>query len=194
MLHGFELVDIFTDEAVSGARPFRERPAGAKLWAALQPGDTIVALKLDRAFRDIQDATTMLADCREAGYGMVLADLGTDDVTRGSVSGLVFNLLASVSDFERQRAGDRIRDAKSSLKARQRFLGGQTPFGHVLVEKNGERCIKADTELRDYVLGMRARSFSASMIIASLKVERGIKVSPPTLYKYLSQQAQQQAA
>lgn len=194
VLHGYDLVEIFIDEGVSGSRPFRQRPAGARLWAALRRGDTCVALKLDRAFRDVRDASTTLADCREAGYGLVLADLGSEDVTRGSVSGLVFNLLASVAAFERQRAGERIRDVKTSQRGRGRFLGGvSAPFGFRVIERDGGRYVEADEELQGKVLALRAREFSGRQITAEL-AKVGVVASHASVLKFLKAHSMAAAA
>jgi DNA invertase Pin-like site-specific DNA recombinase len=43
------------EPAVSGAVPLAERPEGGKLWNQLRRGDTLVAVKLDRAFRSSSD-------------------------------------------------------------------------------------------------------------------------------------------
>lgn len=46
----------FVEHGVSGSGPFAERPEGAKLLATVRAGDTVIAAKLDRAFRSALDA------------------------------------------------------------------------------------------------------------------------------------------
>jgi hypothetical protein len=43
------------EPGVSGGVPFQVRPAGGRLWAELQRGDTLAAWKLDRVFRSASD-------------------------------------------------------------------------------------------------------------------------------------------
>src|ERR1700690_1908599 len=52
-------VQIYTDAGVSGAVKLAFRPAGAELLAAMAPGDTVIASKLDRMFRSAGDAIAM---------------------------------------------------------------------------------------------------------------------------------------
>ena len=145
VLNGLELATIHTEEAVSGSVPFRKRQEGAKLWAAPQPGDVIVSTRLDRAFRDTEDALSVLEACRKRGVGLILLDLGHQDLTDGAVAKLILSLIASVSSFERDRCAERIKSVKSSQKARGRFLGGNSaPFGFRVVERDGARYVEAD--------------------------------------------------
>ena len=47
-MHGLALARVFLEQGVSGSVPLGERPAGRELVAALQPGDAVIAAKLDR--------------------------------------------------------------------------------------------------------------------------------------------------
>ena len=49
--HGLTLDRVFVEDGVSGAVPLANRPAGGALLALLEPGDVVLAAKLDRAFR-----------------------------------------------------------------------------------------------------------------------------------------------
>jgi len=53
---GWELAATFTDAGVSGSTPLGKRPQGARLLAALRPGDTIICSRMDRMFRSSLDA------------------------------------------------------------------------------------------------------------------------------------------
>jgi hypothetical protein len=56
MMHGMTVDRIFVERGVTGAKPIGQRPEGAKLLAMLQPGDVVIAAKLDRLFRSALDA------------------------------------------------------------------------------------------------------------------------------------------
>ena len=139
---GFELAHIYVEEAVSGSVPISQRPEGARMLAAVRDSDIIVSLKLDRCFRDVADASATLANLQRRGVGLYLKDLG-GDVTASSVSALVFNLLASVAAFERQRISERTSEAMRLVmpascarrKAEGRHMGGLTPFGFTKVDR-----------------------------------------------------------
>lgn len=131
---GFALAQIFIEIGVSGSVPISQRLQGKALLEAVRAGDVIVSLKLDRCFRDVADASATLADLQQRNVGLYLKDLG-GDVTASSVSNLVFNLLASVAAFERQRIGERTSEAMkvscAQRRADGRAMGGKrAPFGY----------------------------------------------------------------
>jgi DNA invertase Pin-like site-specific DNA recombinase len=64
---GVSLDAVHVEAGVSGAVPFHDRPEGAKLWAGLQAGDTLVAAKLDRMFRSASDCLAVSRRSRRAG-------------------------------------------------------------------------------------------------------------------------------
>jgi DNA invertase Pin-like site-specific DNA recombinase len=69
------------DAGVSGSVPIDERPAGSVLIKALQPADTLIVAKLDRAFRSALDALQIAEQFRKASISLIIADIGTDPVT-----------------------------------------------------------------------------------------------------------------
>jgi DNA invertase Pin-like site-specific DNA recombinase len=174
-LEGLDLVQVFVEEGVSGGKPLAERPEGAKLMAAVQAGDTVLALKLDRLFRDVGDAANTLAEFKRIGVALWLRDLG--GLVTGSVGALVFNLLSSVASFERERIGERIRDTKRALKTKGRFVGGSVTFAHTVeTREDGERYLVADTKIIESMKDLQAKGYSTRLIAGHL-AQQGIKVS-----------------
>jgi putative DNA-invertase from lambdoid prophage Rac len=129
---------IFSDQGVSGSIALGSRPQGQQLLAALQPGDTVIAAKLDRMFRDTTDALVQARALREIGVNLVLLDLGTDSVTAANGSGtgkLLFTCMAAFADFDRDRIRERSLEAKAALRARGLFAGGTPPYGFRVVKE-----------------------------------------------------------
>lgn len=127
-LEGFDLVEIYTDPAVSGSVPLARRAGGQALLSALRAGDVVVGVKLDRMFRDAHDAAGTLKSLKKRCVGLYLRDLG-GEVTASNVSALVFGLLSNVAEFERSRISERISEVKRIQRAQSRFLGGCVPLG-----------------------------------------------------------------
>jgi putative DNA-invertase from lambdoid prophage Rac len=75
---GTKVDRLFVERGVSGSRPLRERPEGAALLAALQPGDTVITTKLDRMFRSAADALNVLDGIKAKGIALHMIDLGGD--------------------------------------------------------------------------------------------------------------------
>ena len=129
MQQGWELDRTFTERGVSGSKPLADRPQGKRMLAKLQPGDVVVAAKLDRVFRSALDALQTCQDFRDRGVALHLLDLG-GDVTANGMAGLFMKVAAAFAEFERDRVAERVRDVKADQRARGRYLGGKVPFGY----------------------------------------------------------------
>lgn len=53
--NGWTLERVYVHAGVSGSAPLGRHPEGARLLAALRPGDTVVAARMDRCFRSAFD-------------------------------------------------------------------------------------------------------------------------------------------
>jgi DNA invertase Pin-like site-specific DNA recombinase len=82
--------------------PMRARPAGSEMLAIVEPGDTIIAAKLDRAFRSSLDALETLGELKRRGVALHLIDLG-GDVGADGMAKLVFTILAAAAEGESDR-------------------------------------------------------------------------------------------
>ena len=133
MMKGLEIGRVFVEHGVCGSTRLTERPQGAALLAALEPGDVVVTAKLDRMFRSALDALDVLQQLKERGISLHMVDLG-GDVTGNGISKLVFTILSAVAEAERDRIRERVRDVKRDQRERNRFLGGWVPFGMELAE------------------------------------------------------------
>jgi putative DNA-invertase from lambdoid prophage Rac len=135
MMKGWTVAEFFVEAGVSGSVPLADRPEGKRLLATLQPGDTVVTAKLDRAFRSAADALGTLEQLKEDKIGLHMIDLG-GDVCGNGISKLVFTILSAVAENERDRIRERVREAKRHRVTLRLFNGGKRPFGFDVV---GER-------------------------------------------------------
>jgi putative DNA-invertase from lambdoid prophage Rac len=173
---GWQLAETFIERGISGSIPLADRPEGARLVAALQPGDVVIAAKLDRMFRSALDALTVIRDFQRRRISLWLLDLG-GDVSGDGIAKLVLTILAAIAEFERERIGERIRDAKRHQRRIGQYLGGDRPFGWrigedgALIEDEAEQ--SALVEMRD----LRAAGDSYRSIAVHIKNTRGIQIS-----------------
>src|SRR5262245_7432796 len=67
--HGLELVAVIREEGISAAVPLGARPGGASLLELLRDNNAthVIALKLDRLFRDAADALNVTRAWDQAG-------------------------------------------------------------------------------------------------------------------------------
>ena len=67
-LKGLRLAEVFEDPGISGGKPLASRPAGGKLLAAAYKSKALVIVaKLNRLFRSVADAASVIADFDKKG-------------------------------------------------------------------------------------------------------------------------------
>lgn len=101
-----------------------DRPELAQAMKALRAGDTLVVWRLDRLGRSLPD---LIATVNElAGRGVAFESV-TEAIDTTTASGkLVFNIFASLADFERHLISERTRAGLAAGRARGR-MGGRPP-------------------------------------------------------------------
>ena len=128
-----EIVDFYVDDGVSGGKPLAGRGQGRKLMERLEQDDEIeavVALRLDRMFRDTLDALNTIGRLDSAGISTHFVDFGGQPFdSQSAVGRLFFVLQAAFAEFERHRIAERIRENKASRKAAGRTYA-VAAFGH----------------------------------------------------------------
>lgn len=173
---------IYRELGVSGAKPLATRPQGALMLAALQPGDVVIAAKLDRMFRSAVDAVQWLEKFKKRGFKLYLLDLG-GDVTGDGVSGLVFTILSAVAQFERERICERITEAKAYCKSKGMYAGGEVPFGYRLA-KNPDKSltgllepIRSELLIIDDIMVYKKAGSSLRAIATFISAKHSIKMN-----------------
>ena len=136
-VHKLKLDKVFTERGVSGGVAFYKRPAGKKLMEVLQDGDVVICSKLDRMFRSCLDGLTVLKELKSRDIQLHFIDLGGNTTTNG-IGQLMFTIMSSFAEMERNRLGERIKGTKQLQNKEDLFLGGKVGFGYVL-EQHGEK-------------------------------------------------------
>jgi DNA invertase Pin-like site-specific DNA recombinase len=129
---GWELVQMYADNAVSGKR-MTNRPGLAEALASLTNGhaDVLIVAKLDRLSRSMLDFCLLLDQARREGWSLVILDLGIDLTT---ASGEVMaHVAAAFAQFERRLIGQRTRDALAVKRAAGVRLGRPPSLGDDVV-------------------------------------------------------------
>jgi len=165
-LRGLELTEVVVDAGVSAGKPLESRKGGAELLRALRRRKgaprAVVALKLDRLFRNAGDCLATVAAWDRRGVALHLLDLGGSTLDTSSAMGRFFlTVMAGAAELERNLTRERTADALAHKKARGERVG-QVPFGYQadgaeLVEDPGEqKTIAAIVELHRHGLSLRA--------------------------------------
>jgi DNA invertase Pin-like site-specific DNA recombinase len=110
---------VYVDHGASGAKA--SRPEWDKALDRLEPGDTLVCVKLDRIGRSVRNLVDVVADLGRRGVDLVVLDQAIDTTTPGGR--LVFHVLAAIAEFERELIIERTKDGLAATTARGRNGG-----------------------------------------------------------------------
>jgi putative DNA-invertase from lambdoid prophage Rac len=112
---------IFIEHGVSGKVPALQREQFHRLNDRLFENDQLVVNRLDRLGRDILDVIATVRNLTDRGITLVVLGLGTLD--NSAQSNLTLNMLAAISEFERQIIGERTKAKLDQLKSEGKKLG-----------------------------------------------------------------------
>jgi len=171
-LMGLEIVEAIREDGISASIPLHERPGGKRLTSlinAKQAGH-VVALKLDRLFRDAEDALKQSKEWDRLGVALHLVDMGGATINTATAMGRFFlNMIAGFAEFERnlivERTTEALRYKKQHLEAYS-----PTPYGY---RRIGKRLIEDPEEqaVIEKIFWMKRAGFNTTEIVEALNGE-----------------------
>src|SRR5687768_6318076 len=165
-VHDVELIDVIVDGGESGkslSRPGIDRLLGM---VDRREAQVVIIAKLDRLTRSVRDLGELLERFQRRGVALVSVGESLDT---GSAAGrLVLNVMASVSQWEREAIGERIRDALRHKRA-QGLRAGNVPFGYSLGEDGQTLVLDAGEQtLLATIRGLRDARYSLRAVASEL--------------------------
>lgn len=151
--------EVITDE-ISGATV--QRPGLDNLLTKLRPGDELIVWRLDRLGRSLRHLIDLVNDFNNRG--IIFKSLTENIETSTNNGRLVFNIFASLAEFERNLIRERTMAGLSAARARGR-KGGRPVANQS----------KIDAALQLY----QKRELTIDQICKAIGISRG------TLYKYI---------
>jgi len=177
-LRGLTLVTTYIDFGVSGTVALEEREEGSKMLQALR-GRTkdkpvgIVAVRLDRMFRNASDCLVNVEAWEKQGISLHLIDLGGQSVDTSSAAGKFFiTVIAGAAEMERNLISERTSAVLQSKKRRGEVFN-HTPFGF---NRQGDKLVENPQEqaIIQQIRSMRASGLAYNKIALALN-DQGIK-------------------
>jgi site-specific DNA recombinase len=164
---GLELVEIVIEGGVSASKPLDERCGGCKVLEAIRQGvGHVVALKLDRLFRNTIDCLTVVKRWEKAGVTLHLINHGGASIDTSSALGVMFlTMAAGFAEMERTMASERTAFGLARKRERGEKTGGDVPYGfkavgrdvkRLVVDEGEQAIIQAAHELKEQGLSLRA--------------------------------------
>jgi site-specific DNA recombinase len=128
-LYGLEVAQVYADDGVSGTIPLHERPEGRRLLEDAKEGkfSTLLVYRLDRLGRSL--LVIVDAHDRLQAYGVALKS-ATEPIDTSNPSGrLIFQMLASFAEYERETIRERTRAGlHRAYRGGKHF--GAAPYGY----------------------------------------------------------------
>jgi site-specific DNA recombinase len=128
-LYNLEVAQVYADDGVSGTIPLHERPEGRRLLEDANKGEfsTVLVYRLDRLGRSL--LVTVDAHDRLQEYGASLKS-ATEPIDTSNPSGrLIFQMLASFAEYERETIRERTRAGlHRAYRGGKHF--GAAPYGY----------------------------------------------------------------
>ncbi len=153
--------EIYTDE-MSGTKS--ERPGLAKALAYARAEDTLVVWRLDRLGRSLKDLVQKVEDLQKRGVGFRSLHESID--TTSSVGKFQFHVFSALAEFERDLIRDRTMAGLRAARERGR--------------RGGRRRLLTPEQISMATRLIKSREVPVREICKILKV------SKPTLYRYVS--------
>ena len=130
-LYRYEVTDTYADDGVSGTIPLHERPEGRRLLEDAKGGkfSTLLVYRLDRLGRSLLVIVDAVERLEAAGVALRSA---TEPIDTSTPSGrLIFQMLASFAEYERETIRERTR-AGLHRAYRNGKHTGRIPYGYRL--------------------------------------------------------------
>lgn len=137
---GLSIGEVYCDAGVSAFKmPMATRPQGKRLCESVQPGDHVVFLRLDRAFRSTTDMLLTTKFWLENAITPHFAD-SSMPMDFSTPQGRIFlTILSSFGELESQMTSVRIREAKEILRNRGLQYSCNCPLGFKTVKDRNKR-------------------------------------------------------
>jgi DNA invertase Pin-like site-specific DNA recombinase len=121
--HGWEVVETFSDNGVSGTKGREGRPAFDAMCkgAVRRDFDVIMAWSVDRLGRSLQHLVTFLGEIHSKGVDLYLHQQGIDTTTPAGKA--MFQMCGVFADFERAMIQERVKAGLARAKAQGKILG-----------------------------------------------------------------------
>jgi DNA invertase Pin-like site-specific DNA recombinase len=121
--HGWDVVQVFSDNGVSGAKGRKDRPGLDAMLkgVARREFDMVAAWSVDRLGRSLQDLIEVLSDLHAKGVDLYLHQQGLDTSTPSGRA--MFQMMGVFAEFERAIIRERVLSGLARAKAEGVTLG-----------------------------------------------------------------------
>lgn len=117
---GYEIAEVYEDYA-SGKDPNRPRFKSMMAAARKHQFDAIMAVRIDRIMRSVAHLNSILQELKEYNVKLIFTDMNLD--LNNPNNRLIFNIVGSIAEWERQIISVRTREGLAYAKKNGKILG-----------------------------------------------------------------------
>jgi DNA invertase Pin-like site-specific DNA recombinase len=167
-LYDLELLEVIVDAGESAKS--LDRPGLQRALGMLKRGEAeaMLVVKLDRLARSVRDLGHLVEKYFAPGKAALLS-VGEQIDTRSAAGRLVLNVLASVSQWEREAIGERTATAMQHKAAQGEYTGGQAPYGRCVADGDKLEPDPNEETARAVARQLRAQGLSLRRVAAELE-------------------------
>jgi DNA invertase Pin-like site-specific DNA recombinase len=140
--HGHEVVDVFRDEALSGALPVEQRPGLLAALVALEEGsaDGLIVHRVDRLARELHVQEAALAQAWAIGDHVVVIEAVEGEIKRDDPDDphrtFLRQVLGAAAQLERGLVKARLQGGRRRKAAKGGYIGGKVndKYGYDLID------------------------------------------------------------
>jgi site-specific DNA recombinase len=193
-MRGLMVVNVIVDAGVSGGIALEEREGGQRIVELVKAGAVahVVALKLDRLFRDCADCLTVTKEWDKRNVALHLIDLGGQTLDTSSAMGRFFlTIMAGAAELEKNLIGERTSQALQHKRAQGERVG-TVAYGYQL-DTDGIRLVANPQEQEVLSLarmysghGLSLRKIATRLASEGYVSRRGKPFVPPAIANMLA--------
>jgi DNA invertase Pin-like site-specific DNA recombinase len=148
--NGWEIVQEYVDQGISGAKGREQRPAFDALWkgATRREFDVVMVWAVDRLGRSLSHLVNFLAELHAKKVDLFIYQQGVDTTTPGGKA--LFGMMGVFAEFERSMIQERVKAGIKRVRAKGLRWGRKT------IEETDPAACARMLELRRQGLGMGA--------------------------------------
>jgi len=189
--NGHELVELFV-ETGSGSSADNRPELQRAMQAVCKAKGVLVVYSLSRFSRSVKDTLNLTEQLD--GAGAHLASLSESIDTSSAVGRMVFKMLSTLNEFERDVLAERTRNALGHMRRQGLRVSGRIPFGHSL-SADGATLVPVaseqaaiETMKNSRAKGMTLAAIADKLDAQGVKSRTGAPWSPATVLAILRRQ------
>jgi site-specific DNA recombinase len=186
---GYEVIGVFQEEGVSGAKDETERPAFQEMMAAILANgvNTVIVESLDRLAREYRIQESLLIYLASKGVDLVSARTG-ENITRAIQADPLKKALVQIqgvfAELEKNQLVRRLKKARDLRSAQaKRRIEGRKAYGRTPEEKHVIQRIRAMRRTRkNKTPGMTLQEIADRLNEEKIKTKDGKKWTPTQVF------------